>query len=57
MTRDQWRSAIMSILIGTAIAAATQIVDALLQVLKVHFLDVAGTGAGIVYWLKSRKVA
>jgi len=51
------KHALISILVGAAIAFLTSFVDGLLVLLKDHALNFTGPIAGIIYYLKARRIA
>ena len=51
------KHALISILVGAVVAAVTTILQGLLNLVKIHGVDLLGTGASMVYYLKARKIA
>jgi hypothetical protein len=55
MTKEQWKQALIAILIGAAVTFISSIINGLLELVKDNFLDLSGAGASMVYYLKSRR--
>jgi len=56
-TRDQIRRAVISIMIGAVISALAQVIEMLLNLGREKLLDLVSSGLGMLYYLKSRKMA
>lgn len=55
MTKEQWRQAFVAILIGAAVTAISSLIEGLLALFKDQFVNISGTAASMVYYLKSHR--
>jgi hypothetical protein len=51
------KHALISILVGALVAFIASLLQGLLSLVKINGVDFVGTGAGMVYYLKSSKLA
>lgn len=55
--KDRIRRALTSILIGAIISLITEVIQVFIAILRSELLDLASPLTGMIYYLKSRRVA